>query len=155
MGSPSIHSWLNDLVCGENPLGEPGEPKQSPGRALHCSWSIETLFIHRHIGIQGASALFFLITQQVAIFMHVKVEGKLFMGGWSCRKRTNALWLKWFTLRAILFYIGYWIRCITARYACIIHYSAFLGLNRRPGRQSSCPLDTVMHLRHATFQVRV
>lgn len=77
--------------------------KQRLLAALRCSWSAEPLFIHRRIGIQSARSLFSSHNQQVAIFMHAKAGGKLFMGGLDLRKEKRPL-AKWFTLREALFY---------------------------------------------------
>lgn len=64
--------------------------KQRLLAALRCSWSAEPLFIHRRIGIQSARSLFSSHNQQVAIFMHAKAGGKLFMGGTGPEEREKA-----------------------------------------------------------------
>ena len=91
------------------------DSKQCLLAALHCSWSSEPLFIHRRIGIQSASSLFSLITNKLQFLCMWRLKANyLWETGPEKRERPRA---KWFTL---VFSIGYWIRWITARYACII-----------------------------------
>lgn len=126
------------------------DSKQCLLAALHCSWSSEPLFIHRHIGIQSASSLFSLITNKLQFLCMWRLKANyLWETGPEESERPLA---KWFTLRAILFYRL--LNSLDHSKICM-YYSAFQRKKCYPARQSSAFLDTVMHLRHAAFQDQV
>lgn len=111
MSHPPTPPWIKTashsqpterLGLWQKPLREPVDSKQCLLAALHCSWSSEPLFIHRHIGIQSASSLFSLITNKLQFLCMWRLKANyLWETGPEEREQPVA---KWFTLRAILFY---------------------------------------------------
>lgn len=91
--------------------------------------------------------------QQVAIFMHVQVEGKLFMGDWTREKRAASRKggkkkkKKQFCAESFPLSIGHWICQITATYNTFI-IQRFQWEKRCPCEIAAGSLDIVMHLRH-------
>lgn len=84
---PPIHSWLKGLICGKKPLTEPVNSKQCLLAALALlqeQRGIVYSLPHWH-----SKCILTVLShnQQVAIFMHARAEGKLFMGDWTWGKK--------------------------------------------------------------------